>query len=179
MSSFSSRLLANASSVLQSSRAISGVLLDDHYPEAAWFGKRLSAQGIKEHIFSGDISQLWIETLDKLWAAAPTTVAGLTTDAALFGLEQLCTQHHMRLKFRADETEGIVASEGALSGSSARSAQRDERSLDWVDRAIDSILAAGESGFRSTSNPDPFSVPIHGEFMDQPRLVAWVIGPIS
>jgi hypothetical protein len=79
------------------------VIVDDSLASARAFGGRLRLHGIP--VFSipeGDITALWLEHLRPLWASGPVPVAGLTTPATLFCLEQLAWQHRLRVTFHAE-----------------------------------------------------------------------------
>lgn len=164
--------------------AITAVIGDIQYPQAVWFMQRLGALGVETHTFSGDITRLWSETLDRAWRAAPTTVAGLTSEATLFGIEQLCTQHHMRIQYRTHEPVRVatgcnVAGDGERSQATGIATHGNGTTQGWVSSATKDILQLHGGGPNPRGSARPFAVPSYASPTSQPNLVAWIIGPVS
>jgi hypothetical protein len=75
-------------------------LFDTRFPAAHAFARALAVRGVSLAPFDGDVTPVWFEQLDPVWRRYPLTVAGLTTEGALFCLEQLAWDNGMRLAYR-------------------------------------------------------------------------------
>jgi hypothetical protein len=78
------------------------VLFDSRHPASSAFGTAAAGAGWRAVAFPGDVSALWRETLLPLWAAGGGAIAGMTTAAGLFCLEQLAKDYWMRVVLRIE-----------------------------------------------------------------------------
>lgn len=62
--------------------------------------------------FDGDVTDVWSNTLQPLWAAERRSVAGLSTPAGLFCIEQMAATYRMRVAMRCDFIGGAASSRG-------------------------------------------------------------------
>jgi hypothetical protein len=79
-------------------------LFDTRFPAAHAFARALAIRGVTLAPFDGDVTPVWFEQLDPVWRQYPLTVAGLTTEGALFCLEQLAWDNGMRVAYRGVHT---------------------------------------------------------------------------
>lgn len=87
------------------------VLGDQRHPASVAFVEVARRQGLKGHLLvNGDISKFWLHELQTVWQQKPVAIAGLTDAAALFCLEQLCTQYQLRVVQR----EPVVTEQGTM-----------------------------------------------------------------
>jgi hypothetical protein len=94
-----------ASATTLQRRELGAVVIDSGHAEARDFGDRLDPRGAKVlSIREGDVTTAWLNSIRPLWLKRRATVAGLTTPAALFCLEQLAWQHGLRVVFHAEHT---------------------------------------------------------------------------
>lgn len=75
-------------------------LFDTRYPAAVAFSGTFNRRGVALAPFAGDVTAVWYEQLDPVWRREPISVAGMTTPATLFCLEQLAWDHGLRVAFR-------------------------------------------------------------------------------
>jgi hypothetical protein len=75
-------------------------LFDTRFSAAHAFARALAIRGVTLAPFDGDVTPVWFEQLDPVWRQYPLTVAGLTTEGALFCLEQLAWDNGMRVAYR-------------------------------------------------------------------------------
>ena len=75
-------------------------LFDTRFPAAHAFARAMAIRGVTLAPFDGDVTPVWFEQLDPVWRKHPLTVAGLTTEGALFCLEQLAWDNGMRVAYR-------------------------------------------------------------------------------
>lgn len=121
------------------------VLFEESLAPAAAFARRARSHGIAtlalEH---GDITQAWLGAVRPAWQRGRSAIAGLTTPAALFCLEQFAFAHRMRVVFHA---EHVLRADGAIEHQVQRSRQGVTASAlqlagsRWPQRLADSLLA--------------------------------------
>lgn len=70
---------------------------DRRFAPAREFGRAMRRTGVPVHALDGDITALWVDQLDPLWRRERASIAGLTTERALFCLEQMAAGHQMRV----------------------------------------------------------------------------------
>ena len=93
-------------------RELGAVIIDGDHAAARSFGDRFSEQGSPVlSIHEGDVTASWLGHIRPMWSQRRASVAGLTTPAALFCLEQLAWQHGLRVVFHA---EHILLPDGRL-----------------------------------------------------------------
>jgi hypothetical protein len=160
-------------------------LFDTRFPAAHAFARALAIRGVTLAPFDGDVTPVWFEQLDPVWRRYPLTVAGLTTEGALFCLEQLAWDNGMRVAYRGVHTaspEGGTKHvletsvhrscdvQGRLSGAQPWPAQVadiianiDEAVSAFPSDAVDRSQATYRTRSRSDRAPS--------------RLVSWLIAP--
>lgn len=62
--------------------------------------------------FDGDVTDVWSNTLQPLWAAQRRSIAGLSTPAGLFCIEQMAATYRMKVAMRCDFIDGAESSNG-------------------------------------------------------------------
>ena len=86
---------------LPASRVIfDAVVFDSRFPIACNFGAAACRSGQKTLAIQGDVTALWRDELRPRWAAGAAPIAGMTTQRSLFCLEQLATDHWLRVLSR-------------------------------------------------------------------------------
>jgi hypothetical protein len=160
-------------------------LFDTRFPAAHAFARALAIRGVTLAPFDGDVTPVWFEQLDPVWRQYPLTVAGLTTEGALFCLEQLAWDNGMRVAYRglhAASPEGGV--EHVLEASTHRSKDVHGRlsgAQPWPAQVADLIAGIDEpvsafpsrveersrATYRTRSRTDNYPT----------RLVSWLIAP--
>jgi hypothetical protein len=160
-------------------------LFDTRFPAAQVFARTLAIRGVPLAPFDGDITPVWFEQLDPVWRQYPLTVAGLTTEGALFCLEQLAWDNGMRVAYRgmhAASPEGGV--EHVLEASMHRSQDVHGRltgALPWPAQVADLIAGIDEpiSAFPSSAEErSRASYRTRSRTESNPtRLVSWLIAP--
>jgi hypothetical protein len=160
-------------------------LYDTRFPAAHAFARALAIRGVNLAPFDGDVTPVWFEQLDPVWRQYPLTVAGLTTEGALFCLEQLAWDNGMRVAYR-----GIhAASPGGgtdhlLEASVHRSSDVQGRisgAQPWPAQVADIIASIDEpvSAFPSDAQQRSQAVYRTRSRSDQTPspLVSWLIAP--
>jgi hypothetical protein len=87
------------------------VIVDQRFPEARAFGYGAAQLGCTIQPISGDVTSLWFNELQPLWARGEGEIVGMTTGASLMCLEQLAWNQWMRVVARVDhraESDGTV-----------------------------------------------------------------------
>jgi hypothetical protein len=82
--------------------ALDRVLFDSRHPGSGAFGTAAARAGWRAVAFPGDVTAMWRETLLPSWAAGGGAIAGMTTAAGLFCLEQLANDYWMRVVLRIE-----------------------------------------------------------------------------
>jgi hypothetical protein len=82
--------------------ALDRVLFDSRHPGSAAFGTAAARAGWRAVAFAGDVTAMWRETLLPSWATGGGAIAGMTTAAGLFCLEQLAKDYWMRVVLRIE-----------------------------------------------------------------------------
>jgi len=73
------------------------VIFDERFEAARRFGVSVRSIPVPVHPIRGDVTQLWYSLLHPLWKRAPVPIAGLTTYAVMFCLEQLARDQQLRM----------------------------------------------------------------------------------
>jgi len=153
------------------------VLLDERFPEALLLGAGARRHGLSTRNLQADVTDVWYGELYPLWKERAVPVAGLTTYAALFCLEQLAWDHRMRVVYRGAHirrAEGQL--EHALAGPRALvDAIRSAPSRGWPAELAAAIALVESRGGWSGLAPVP---PRHTKPVREgaPTLYSWVIG---
>jgi hypothetical protein len=94
---------------------------------------------------AGDITRLWFEQLSPRWRAGRILLAGMTTPATLFCLEQLAKDHWQRVVLRIEHHESIAGPvHHRVSGdghSVVRAARHLERARSWPGAAAAAVAS--------------------------------------
>ncbi len=90
-----------ASSSAGERNRLHAAVFDERFTAAVRFGQAAADCGLLTRGVRGDLTGLWYHELLPLWKARPAALAGLTTYAALFCLEQLAWDHRLRVVYRA------------------------------------------------------------------------------
>ncbi len=83
-------------------RHFGSVLFDSRYGASRAFGAAAARSGHATAALRGDVTGLWLSHLDPHWAGGGGAVAGMTTAASLFCLEQMAKDHWLRVVVRID-----------------------------------------------------------------------------
>jgi hypothetical protein len=62
--------------------------------------------------YAGDVTDVWVDTLQPLWTSGRHSVAGLSTPAGLFCIEQMAATFRMKVAMRCDFADGATSSRG-------------------------------------------------------------------
>jgi hypothetical protein len=73
------------------------VIYDERFEAAQRFAVSVRSIPAPVHPIRGDVTQLWYSQLQPLWKRAPVAIAGLTTYAVMFCLEQLARDQQLRM----------------------------------------------------------------------------------
>jgi hypothetical protein len=125
------------------------VLVDSRFAEGRAFAASAFRAGSTTLTFRGDLTAVWLGRLQPHWADAGGPLAGLTTVAGLFCLEQLAKDHWLRVVARL--RVGATVDRGAAG---------------WSDRLLSSLAAR---------TPDPAARARRVATPACAELVAWVI----
>ena len=101
------------------------VVIDGRFATGRAFGAAAARAGSSILTFHGDLTQMWVRQLKPLWASDGGPIAGLTTVAGLFCLEQLAKDHWLRMVARTPvgatrEGPPFGGSEGLIASLAAR-----------------------------------------------------------
>jgi hypothetical protein len=86
-------------------RAFDMAIFDQRFSKARDFAVQAREAGLDCVAIQGDITDVYFRDLSLRWNRGPTTIAGLSTKAALFCLEMLARDRGMRLAYFADVLE--------------------------------------------------------------------------
>lgn len=75
-------------------------IFDTRFPASLTFARTFAVRGVTLAPYDGDVTPVWFEELHPVWRQYPIAVAGLTTEGALFCLEQLAWDNGMRVAYR-------------------------------------------------------------------------------
>jgi hypothetical protein len=160
-------------------------LFDTRFPAAHGFARALAIRGVALAPFDGDVTPVWFDQLDPVWRHYPLTVAGLTTEGALFCLEQLAWDNGMRVAYRglhAASPDGGV--EHVLEASKQRSKDVHGRlsgAQPWPAQVADLIARIDEpvSAFPSNvAQRSRVTYRTRSRTDNNPtRLASWLIAP--
>ena len=78
------------------------VIVDQRFQEARAFGHGAAQLGCTIQPITGDVTSLWFNELQPLWARGEGEIVGMTTGASLMCLEQLAWNQWMRVVARVD-----------------------------------------------------------------------------
>jgi hypothetical protein len=160
-------------------------LFDTRFPAAHAFARALAIRGVALAPFDGDVTPVWFEQLDPVWRQYPLTVAGLTTEGALFCLEQLAWDNGLRVAFRGIHASSPGAgTQHVLEASVHRSQDVQGRlsaALPWPAQVADIIASIDEPISAFPSAPEERSRASYQtrsrSQQSAQRLVSWLIAP--
>ena len=87
------------------------VLFDERYEACRSFAASARRLGCGTQSIAGDVTAVWFNDLEASWARGEGTMFGMTTRSSLFCLEQLASNHWMRVTARIEhraEPQGAV-----------------------------------------------------------------------
>jgi hypothetical protein len=155
------------------------VIVDADHAAARSFGDRFSAQGSAVlSIHEGDVTASWLGHIRPMWSQRRATIAGLTTPAALFCLEQLAWPHGLRVVFHA---EHILLADGSLSHQVQRDPQMARLTASNLQRAgtrwpVRLAEAMAMRGATSSRRPGPSMAALHPQLpAGATLLTSWII----
>lgn len=160
-------------------------LFDTRFPAAHAFARALAVRGVTLAPFDGDVTPVWFEQLDPVWRQYPLTVAGLTTEGALFCLEQLAWDNGMRVAYRGLHAASPDGGTDHLLEASAHRSQyvrgRISGAQPWPAQVADIIASIDEpiSAFPSEAPQRSRATYRTRSRSDRTpaRLVSWLIAP--
>jgi hypothetical protein len=160
-------------------------LFDTRFPAAHAFARALAIRGVNLAPFDGDVTPVWFEQLDPVWRQYPLTVAGLTTEGALFCLEQLAWDNGMRVAYRGIHAAAPDGGTDHMLEASAHRAQdvqgRISGAQPWPAQVADIIASIDEpvSAFPSDAQERSRAIYRTRSRSDRTpsRLVSWLIAP--
>lgn len=178
-------LRAPARSPLRSALRIHLAIVDSRFAAAHAFGRAMRSRGVRVASFGGDITPIWYYQLDPAWRQRPLVVAGLTTDAVLFCLEQFAWDHGMRVAYRGEHR---ISADGGVdhileSPSTRPQDVRTELSglTPWPAQVADLIAGIDEPQPAFPSEADARSRSVRKTrsrpTSEPARLVSWLIAP--
>lgn len=163
-------------------RELGAIVIDPGHAAARTFGERFSAQGSKVlSVREGDVTAPWLNAIRPLWSSQRAAVAGLTTPAALFCLEQLAWQHGLRVVFHA---EHILRPDGRLDHQVQRDPQMARLTASnlqragarWPLRLAEAMAARGASSGR---RPGPSLAALQPALPEGATLLtSWIIAAV-
>jgi DNA-binding transcriptional LysR family regulator len=159
--------------------ALDQVLFDSRHPGSRAFGTAAARAGWGAVAFPGDVTAMWRQILLPLWAAGGGAIAGMTTAAGLFCLEELAKGHWMRVVLRLEHrhplpgmlVHRVTAAEPML----GRACAALSCAPDWPARSFDLLRDCVRSKnqpriSRVVSGTDPGGYSVTGS-----ELVSWII----
>ena len=81
-------------------------IFDQRFAAAHALANAMAWRGHKVFGYAGDITALWLREIEPQWARRAGALAGISTPAALFCLEQLAAQHWLRVVTRHEQQAG-------------------------------------------------------------------------
>lgn len=160
-------------------------LFDTRFPAAHAFARALAIRGVSLAPYDGDVTPVWFHQLDPVWRQYPLAVAGLTTEGALFCLEQLAWDNGMRVAYRGFHDASAEGGVQHLLESSARRPQdvhgRLSGAKPWPAQVAELIASIDEPVAAFPSDPPARSQASYRTRSRTeakgPRLVSWLIAP--
>lgn len=90
-------------------------VFDQRFAAATALAQHAAQQGITLAEIAGDLMPLWYDHLDLRWQQEPMTLAGLTTEKALFVLETLAADRRMAVVYRSAHAAEPAAAHTGIS----------------------------------------------------------------
>jgi hypothetical protein len=82
------------------------VIFDRRFAAAHAFADAAAWRGHKVFGYGGDLTAVWLDEIEPRWSRRAGALAGMSTPAALFCLEQLAAQHWLRVVTRIEQRTG-------------------------------------------------------------------------
>jgi hypothetical protein len=82
------------------------VIFDARFATAQAFGDAMAWRGHRVFGYDGDLTAVWLREIEPRWSRRAGALAGMSTPSALFCLEQLATQHWLRVTARLEQRAG-------------------------------------------------------------------------
>jgi hypothetical protein len=161
--------------------ALYKAVYDTRFAASRAFGERMTARRIATAATTtGDITGLWFDTLYPQWQKGVAAIAGLTARGPLFCLEQLASDHGMRVVFRAQHSwssAGAVRHDIEGVGIAVEAVRRVATDGDWVSVVSDVIgryprTAAPNASVQVQTARPALQVP------EDEVLYSWIIAPV-
>jgi hypothetical protein len=90
-------------------RTVDTVIFDTRFDASRHFAAAWAAPAARRGI-AGDVTRLWFDEIGPQWSRGGGAIAGMTTPAALFCLEQLAKDHWRRVVMRREHpSDGLVS----------------------------------------------------------------------
>jgi hypothetical protein len=155
------------------------VLFDSRFASSRAFGAAGARGGHTAVALQGDVTAVWLRHLQPAWAAGGGAIAGMTTAASLFCLEQVAKDQWMRVVVRIDHrrsTDGglvhrVTAAEPMVSRICATFAS----SLHWPDASLGALSACVRSKNQPRVSRTVAAQERDASSSADMHLVSWVI----
>lgn len=156
------------------------VLYDTRFPASVAFAERAAGRGLAVHAMGGDITRVWYDDLYHRWQHGPAAIAGLTAHGALFCLERLAWDQHMRVIFRGEHApaaDGYIAHRFDGPPGLVSAAVNTASVPSWAAAMADVVAAcpSRRTGWLQTSAQSPRAA---SPPLAEP-LFSWVIAPVA
>ena len=79
------------------------LVYDTRFAASRAYGVAARRRGAATTPIAGDVTALWYHDLHPRWSRGTGAIAGMTTSATLFCLEQLAADHRFRVLYRSSE----------------------------------------------------------------------------
>ena len=173
---------AFAASLAPMGKPLYKAIYDERFRDSVAFADEATRLGVGTHAIRGDITDLWFKDLDSRWRLDKATVAGLTTESALFCLEQFSWDHRMRVVYRAEHEfleGGRVAHTFQCSQTALKHVEAFERNrlTDWAPRVAQLVASVSLDRFPAASKVVTTSLPAPARDGLE-LLVSWIIAAV-
>ena len=133
------------------------IIYDERFSPSRRFAELSKQLGGTVAAIRGDVTDVWYNDLYFRWQEGPTAIAGLTSDSALFCLQQLARDVPMHVVYR--EQHKLSAGPQTFAAAAHR------------------LAAYPRKGLQAQS---PGSLPVSGwSPHDELQLVSWIIAPLA
>ena len=157
------------------------VLFDERFESCRAFAAGARRLGCPIRSIAGDVTTLWLNELEPMWARGEGTVMGMTTPVSLFCLEQLARNHWMRVTARIEHrpgAQGTVSHRLELQEPTMRQASAvlaaDSR---WPARLAAPLLEGLQTASRERGSPRIVATRFEMPGASLVSLVTWAITP--
>jgi hypothetical protein len=147
------------------------VIYDARFAEGRTFALAAGRLGTPAHPIRGDVTNIWFNDLYHRWSRAPAAIAGLTTPAALFCLEQLARDYRMRVVFHAEHRPSTGGAMLHALTDAALLGELRAAGASWPLRAAQALLSR-------PANAAPPARPKGASLGSDDILSSWIIAPV-